>query len=262
MKLYSIRSGSKGNAVLVYTKSTKILIDCGVSGKIVEAGMNKIGINPAELTAVLITHEHNDHIKGVGVITRRYDLPVFANKMTWAAMEPMIGEVNGDNKKFFEGTDSFCIGDIEIKPFKIPHDAADPVGYSLSGEGKKVSVATDIGFPEEEIFRAIHGSDAVLLESNHDRNMLDIGSYPINLKQRIRSDKGHLSNDQAGIMARLLYKMGTKKILLGHLSRENNYPLLAKQTVENILSEDKIVAGRDIEIYVAPGEEEGPIIAV
>ena len=262
MNLYSIRSGSRGNSILVYTEKTRILIDCGISGKTVEGGMKKIGIAPSELSAVLITHEHNDHISGVGVMTRRYNLPVFANEKTWVAMSSCIGKIKEENKRIFENKEKFRLGDIEVTPFKISHDAADPVGYSFEGEGKKISIATDIGMLEKSLFRAVKGSNAVLLESNHDRNMLEISNYPLPLKQRIRSDKGHLSNEEAGYAAKLLYKMGTKKIMLGHLSRENNYPLLARQTVENILSEAGIDSQKDIILSVAPGKEESQIIAV
>ena len=154
------------------------------------------------------------------------------------------------------------VGDIEVSPFSIPHDAADPVGYSLVANGKKVAIATDIGVLDQALFRAIGGSSAVLLEANHDRNMLDMGSYPLSLKQRIRGEKGHLSNEDAGYAAKFLAKMGTKQILLGHLSHENNYPLLAEQTVINILKEGGIEPGRDLRLCVAPRDHISEVLAV
>ena len=254
MKLCSIRSGSRGNAILVWTEKTKLLIDCGISGKVAENGMREAGIAPEDLTAVLVTHEHRDHTGGVGIISRRYEVPVFANEGTWAAMEQDLGKIDPKQKKTFDHTQEFSVGDIGVSPFSIPHDAADPVGYCLAGEGKKLAIATDIGVLEESLFRAVKGSEAVLLESNHDRNMLDMGSYPLPLKQRIRGRKGHLSNEEAGKAAEFLVRMGVRQILLGHLSPENNYPLLAEQTVKNALTAAGIQPGRDMILGVAPGD--------
>ena len=254
MNLCSIRSGSRGNAILVWTDSTKILIDCGISGKIAENGIRDIALSPEQIDAILITHEHRDHTCGAGIMSRRYHIPIFANNNTWRSMELDIGKICPENRREFNHTDTFSIGDIEISPFSIPHDASDPVGYSLSSGDKKISIATDIGILEESLFRAVKGSQLVLLESNHDRNMLEMGSYPLSLKQRIRSDKGHLSNDDAGKAAEFLVRMGTKQIMLGHLSPENNYPLLAEQTVRNVLSKAGIVPGRDMELMIAPGD--------
>lgn len=261
MKICPIRSGSKGNAVLIFTEKTKLLIDCGISGKTVEKGMKNIGVDPAELSAILITHEHNDHIKGVGVMTRRYNIPVYANQKTWDAMEKLIGSINQTTKRIIKNNRE-KIGDIKISAFSIPHDAADPVGYCVESENKKASVATDIGVLNESIFKAVKGSSTVFLEANHDRNMLDAGRYPYNLKQRIKGEKGHLSNDEAGLAAKYLFKMGARNIILGHLSSENNYPLLAKNTVVNILNEAGIKANDDISVSVASDMREGKVITV
>lgn len=260
MKLCSIRSGSRGNAILVYTEKTRILVDCGISGKMAESGMREIGIEPETLSAILVTHEHQDHISGIGVMSRRYGLPVYANERTWAAMDRTVGKMQAENRRNFSHAEAFEIGEIGVLPFSIPHDAADPVGYSFTGGGRKVSVATDIGVLEESLFRSIQGSDAVLLEANHDRNMLDMGSYPWPLKQRIRGEGGHLSNDDAGKAAEFLVRMGTQRIMLGHLSQENNYPLLAQQTVVNILRDAGIETERDMRLCVAPRDRISPVI--
>ncbi len=254
MKLCSIRSGSRGNAILVWTDKTKLMIDCGISGKAAETGMRQAGISPEELNGVLVTHEHKDHTGGVGILSRRYGIPVFANEGTWAAMEKDLGKIAPEHKKSFSHLQEFSIGDIGISPFAIPHDAADPVGYAMEGEGKKLAIATDIGVLQESLFRAIKGSEAVLLESNHDRNLLDMGSYPLPLKQRIRSQVGHLSNEEAGKAAEFLVRMGVRQIMLGHLSPENNYPLLAEQTVKNALTAAGIQPGRDMTLSIAPGD--------
>lgn len=254
MNLCSLRSSSKGNAILVHNDKTKILIDCGISGKMAEKALLEAGISPLEISAVLITHEHSDHIKGVGIMTRRYNIPVYANEKTWEQMSSVIGNVSDENINIIKNYEEFEVGNIGIKSFEIPHDAADPVGYSFFCNNKKISVATDIGILKKSLFTALNKSNTVLLESNHDINMLEIGSYPLPLKQRIRGELGHLSNDDAGKAAEFLVRMGTENIMLGHLSQENNYPLLAKQTVENILAEADIKVGTDVNLKVAMRE--------
>ncbi len=262
MKLCSIRSGSRGNAILVWTEQTKIMVDCGISGKVAESGMREAGIAPEELTALLVTHEHRDHTGGVGILSRRYGIPVFANQRTWDAIPPELKKIAPQYQQSFDHTEEFSVGDIRISPFSIPHDAADPVGYCLTGEGKKLGIATDIGILQEELFRAMKGCRTVLLESNHDRNLLDMGSYPLPLKQRIRSERGHLSNDDAGKAAEFLVRMGVRQILLGHLSPENNYPLLAEKTVSNTLLAAGIQPGKDMILDIAPGDRIGRICEV
>ncbi len=249
MNIVSLRSGSRGNAALVFSENTKILVDCGVSGKVVENALDSLDISPCDLDGIVVTHEHRDHISGVGVMMRRYELPVWANRDTWQAMEGQLGKIDESLERVFDG--SFEIGDIGIKPFSISHDAADPVGYSFYKGEEKVSVATDIGELKTNIFEAIRKSKTVLLEANHDINMLEIGSYPLALKKRIRSVLGHLSNDEAGKAAEFLVKLGTENILLGHLSEENNYPELAEKTVELTLANAGIKVGRDLKLGVA-----------
>lgn len=253
MNIVSLKSGSRGNAALVYTDKTKILIDCGISGKAVETALASVDVSPEELEGIVVTHEHNDHISGVGVLMRRYNLPVWANEETWNAMSGLIGKYDDTLQKVFETRCEFEIGDIGVKAFSIPHDAADPVGYCFFNGGEKVSVATDIGELKKDLFEAVKKSDTVLLEANHDVNMLEMGRYPMQLKRRIRSKYGHLSNDEAGRAAEFLVKLGTENIILGHLSEENNYPDLAFKTVELALSEAEIKVGRDLRLCVANG---------
>ena len=158
MKIHSLKSGSKGNASLVYTDKTKILVDCGISGKAVKTAMADIGFEPGDLDGIVVTHEHADHIKGIGVMMRRYNVPVYANSMTWSAiMTNDLGKLNDDKIKIFEGVEPFSIGDIGIKPFPIPHDAAYPVGYCFDDGRCRAAVATDMGFLTEEVFREIGG---------------------------------------------------------------------------------------------------------
>lgn len=251
MELFSLRSGSRGNAALLIADDTKILIDCGISGKTAENALCELGVNPCELDGIVVTHEHTDHIGGIGVMMRRYKLPVFASEGTWSAMAGQLGRIDDSLIRTFKDGEAFEIGTVGVCPFIIPHDAAEPTGYSFISGGEKASVATDIGELKAEMFAAIRGSKTVLLEANHDVNLLEIGSYPLPLKRRIRGCLGHLSNDEAGKAAEYLVKLGTENILLGHLSEENNYPALALKTVECALNAAGIRVGCDVNLNVA-----------
>ena len=248
-----IASGSKGNSYLITNGNTNILLDCGISLKSLKLGLNSFGKSPEDLSAIVVTHEHSDHTKGIGTAIRRHNIPVYATLETWRAMYQPLTPIPDDAIKVIEKEKSFTIGGIKICAFPISHDAADPVGYSFSFGGKKISTVTDTGIVTEEILEAIKGSGIALIESNHDRNMLMIGKYPLPLKQRISGNKGHLSNEAAGTLAQILVKSGTKKLLLGHLSEENNYPELALLTVKNALGEELLP---DI-LYVVPPHCEG-----
>ncbi|MDY5229719.1 MAG: MBL fold metallo-hydrolase [Eubacteriales bacterium] len=251
MDILSLRSGSRGNASLVSGGNTKLLVDCGVSGKSVTSALADVDVYPEDISAIAVTHEHIDHIAGIGVMMRRYHIPVWANAATWTAMESQVGKIDKSLVNIFDNDSSFEIGEIGVKPFSIPHDAADPVGYSFMCGDEKVAVATDIGELKKDLFEAIRGSKTVLLESNHDVNMLEIGKYPPQLKRRIRGKLGHLSNDDAGRAAEFLVLLGTERIILGHLSEENNYPELARQTVICVLNDAGIKCGRDVLLGVA-----------
>lgn len=262
IRLCPLRSGSQGNAVLIFTEKTKLLIDCGISGKAVISALNDIGIEPESLNAVLVTHEHIDHCKGIGILSRKLNIPIYANGGTWRGIESSslkLGKLSGDNIKVFPTGKEFEIGDIGIKSFEIPHDANEPVGYSFRYGSEKVAVATDMGTVEESVYNEIKESSVILLESNYDLNMLDIGGYPISLKRRIKSDIGHLCNDMAGSLASRLVKSGTSQIILGHLSGENNHPDVAFQTVKSILEGDGIILDNDMRLSVASRTETGAV---
>ena len=251
MDILSLRSGSRGNASLVSGGNTKLLVDCGVSGKSVTSALADVDVYPEDISAIAVTHEHIDHIAGIGVMMRRYHIPVWANAATWTAMENQVGKIDKSLVNIFDNDSSFEIGEIGVKPFSIPHDAADPVGYSFMCGDEKVAVATDIGELKKDLFEAIRGSKTVLLESNHDVNMLEIGKYPPQLKRRIRGKLGHLSNDDAGRAAEFLVRLGTERIILGHLSEENNHPELPRQPVICVLNDAGIKCGRDVLLGVA-----------
>ncbi len=194
------------------------------------------------IDAILITHEHSDHIKGVGTFSKKYNIPVYANIETWNAMHTQSEKMNISNIKYFK-YEKFDIGDLTILPFSIPHDAANPSGFSIYYKDKKISIATDIGHMTTEIINNLYNSSFILLEANYDPNILKCSSYPYVLKQRICGPNGHLSNDEAGKTISNLVKHGLNTVMLGHLSKENNFPELAYKTVveqliENNVSED------------------------
>lgn len=262
MKFCSIYSGSSGNCLYVASDTTKILIDSGLTGKKIQEGLKEIDINPEEIDAMVITHEHDDHIKSAGILSRRFNIPIYANTKTWEAMSKSIGKVNEENIRIFEGYEPFEIGDILVKPFPIPHDAACPCGYSFMHGGKKVSVATDIGYVTEEIKANIMNSDLILLEANHDVEMLKVGPYPYHLKRRVLSNEGHLSNEDAGKAIVEIINGRTSKIILGHLSNTNNYPELALRTVISVLQMNGIIDGEHIEIDIAHRDRVGRVQSI
>lgn len=243
-------SGSSGNSIYISNGSSNILIDAGLPGKSIEKALKDIGKEAENIDAIFVTHEHIDHVKGVGVMSRRYDIPIYANELTWNGMKSKVGKIKEHNIKLLEKEDVF-IKDMCVACFSIPHDAADPVGYSVICDNKKVSIATDLGYFSEEVEKSIRNSDVVLLESNHDVEMLKFGPYPYPLKRRILSEVGHLSNDACGEAILSIMKHNTKKVILGHLSKTNNYPELAYETVVSILRENGVKLSEDIEIYMA-----------
>ena len=260
MKFCSLYSGSSGNSMFVASGSTRLLLDAGLSAKKIIEALCSIGENPADLNAILVSHEHSDHIRGAGILSRKFNLPIYASEGTWQAMGQMIGPVLESNKVIFSSYEPFRIGDIEVTPFPIPHDASEPVGYSFSAAGKKVTVATDIGHINLELLSCFEDSDLLLLESNHDAEMLKVGPYPWNLKKRIAGQHGHLSNDTAGEVVAYMAEKGTKCFLLGHLSKENNFPELAYQTVCNALCEKSLKVGTDITVDVVLRDRVGKVI--
>lgn len=216
------------------------MIDAGMPGRSIETALNAVGVPPETVGAVLVTHEHVDHVRGIGVLSRRYDLPVYANAGTWEGMEREIGRISQQNVRVFETGREFYLKELLVQPFLIPHDANEPVGYSFRGEGHCVGVMTDIGCIYEELLDAVEDSELLLIESNHDEEMLKVGPYPYPLKRRILGDKGHLSNTNCGKALTRLYCRGLRCAILGHLSKENNYERLALETVRMELREQDI----------------------
>lgn len=244
-------SGSSGNATYVGCDGAHLLVDAGVSGSRVCKEMDLMGIDPKALDAILVTHEHSDHVKGIGILSRKYDLPVYATQGTWQGIYSKIGPINEKNRVYVEPGQDFFVGPIDVTPFSTPHDANESVGYTFELDGVKLAIATDLGSIRDSWMHYVLGADAVLLESNYDPDMLTAGPYPYDLKKRIRSRHGHLSNDEAGTVAIQLVQHGTKQIILGHLSKENNFPELALRTCETILLMSGIVPHEDVALVVA-----------
>ncbi len=238
IRFCSLSSGSSGNCQFLETKDSRILIDSGFSGVHIERLLASIDVEASTIDGIFITHEHTDHMKSAGVLSRRYNIPIFANKGTWQGMEEKkIGKIKDENIKVFTTNKDFSFRDLGIKPFKIYHDAREPVGYSIYIRDKKLSFLTDTGMIDEDIKWNIKESDLLLIESNHDKKMLANGPYPYFLKERVRSNRGHLSNCDAGKILKDVLKGEREHILLGHLSRDNNIPGLAHNTVKSILEE-------------------------
>ncbi len=245
----SLVSGSSGNCSLISDGKTVILADCGLSCKKLEQALAKANVKPDSIDAIVITHEHSDHIKGAGIVSRKYSLPVFATAKTHETMD--IGSIDKKNIRYISPDIDFEIGTIGVCPFSIPHDAANPVGYNFFFGNKKLSLATDIGRMNDYIMSKLTGSIAVLLESNHDIDMLKYGRYPAVLKKRILGEFGHLSNDDAAKTVVELAKRGTRHVMLGHLSHDNNTPTAAYTKTADAITKSGLTLDKDIALSVA-----------
>ncbi len=250
LSLAPLFSGSSGNAILISSGNTRVLVDAGVSGRRIEEALRSIGQDIREIKGILITHEHSDHIQGAGILSRKHSIPVFATAPTWEACGDKLGRVQSRLQRIIAKSE-FYIDDLLIEPYEIPHDAVDPVGYCISHGGRKAAVATDLGYFPQKVEMKLQSCDLVLLESNHDATMLRTGRYPYALKERIKSRKGHLSNDDAADAAVKLACAGVTSILLGHLSRENNSEQLAFRTVTDALIAQGLTPGQDINLGLA-----------
>lgn len=251
----SLFSSSSGNCTYIGTSGANILVDVGVSAKRTEEALAGIGVEPADIDAIFITHEHSDHISGARVFASRYNIKVYATPGTLREMEK-CGALN--EKNIYEpvnpaGTE---VNGFFVKPFATSHDAAQSCGYAVTTpDSKRLAVCTDLGVVTDTVMNAIYGSELVLLESNHDVNMLLNGGYPYPLKRRILSEVGHLSNDVCARTAVKLVDGGTTRLVLGHLSHENNIPDLARQTAKNALGEAGMNENADYLLEVAGGEK-------
>lgn len=264
MRLCSIASGSSGNCIYVGSADTHFLVDAGISCKRMEQGLKKAELTGQDLTGIFITHEHTDHIQGLGVLARKYGIPMYATKGTIQGIlqgGKNLGAFDTGLFREIKTDEALEIDDMTIYPFRISHDANEPCAYRFESGSSRAAVATDLGTFDPYIVENLKGLDAVLLEANHDVRMLQAGPYTYALKQRILSDSGHLSNDNSGLLLNKILHDGLKHILLGHLSRENNMPELAYETVKfEINAADTPYRAEFFDLSVADRNEAGAVL--
>lgn len=254
-KFCSLASGSSGNSYYIKTENTAVLVDAGISGKKIIDGIRGIGEAPENTEALFITHEHIDHVKSIRVLSKKLPkLSLYTNQDTW---EGISEGIDGSKHVPFQTGDTFTVGDIKVKTFSLSHDAVAPTGYSFAADGKRISIVTDTGCMTDEILNSVWDSDLLIMESNHDVETLMYGGYPYHVKRRIAGDQGHLSNEAAGealcsIIAER-ERCGIKErplVLLAHLSRENNFPEMALQTVRNRLEQSSYYIGKQLDVEI------------
>ncbi len=254
MRLCSIASGSSGNCIYVGSEQTHLLIDTGISKKRIDEGLSELGLKGEDLSGILITHEHSDHIQGLGVFSRKYNVPIYATQGTLRGIQEYkgLGKMPEDIYREICVDEVFRIGDLQIKPFAISHDANEPSGYRIEFEESAVAVATDLGVYDEYTVQNLVDLDAIVLEANHDVHMVEVGPYPYPLKRRVLGNRGHLSNELTGRLLCNILHDKLKYIMLGHLSKENNYEELALATVKlEVTMGDNPYNGEELPLVVA-----------
>lgn len=263
MRLCSIASGSSGNCIYVGSDSTHLLVDTGISKKRIEESLDELKVKGEELNGILITHEHSDHIQGLGVFCRKYEVPIYATKGTIAGICACktLGKMPEGLFREIARDDVFYIGDLKVKSFAISHDANEPTGFRIERDKKAVAIATDLGIYDDYIVENLRGLDAVVLEANHDVHMVEVGPYPYPLKRRVLGEYGHLSNEQSGRLLCNILHDNMKHIVLGHLSQENNFPELAYETVKlEVTMGNTPFEGKDIPLMVADRDKMSKIL--
>jgi len=258
MRICPIASGSSGNCIYVGSDNTHVLIDAGISGIRTRTGIESLNISMDDISAILVTHEHRDHTAGLGVLARKYHIPIYTTALTHKAIcaGNDLGKIDDFLFHDIEKNLEFEIGDLSIKPIEISHDAADPVAYRFENASKSIAVITDLGYYDEYIVDSLKDLDVALIEANHDVNMLQVGPYPYPLKQRILSNRGHLSNETSGRLISDILHDNMKAVYLGHLSHENNMPELAYETVRlEIKTSDTPYTGSEFPMHIAKRSE-------
>ncbi len=252
-RLSPLFSGSSGNSYYIGSRSAGLLIDAGRSARQIDGMLKVLGINPLAIQGILVTHEHSDHVSGLRVFAKKHSLPIFATGGTLSAIRGMVG----DTARLcpVEPGETLELAGMEVSPFSVSHDCTDPVGYRIAtADGRGFCLATDLGFVSDSVRERLLGCDLVVLESNHDEEMLKKGPYPYVLKRRILSDRGHLSNASCTRLLPQLAKSGVRRFLLAHLSRENNSPALAESTAVEGLTQAGYTRDLDYMLEIAPVE--------
>lgn len=258
MEICTLASGSSGNCLLVQSGDTRVLIDAGISARRITNGLKLLGVEPQQLSAILVTHEHTDHVAGLATLTKKLRVPLYATAATARQLCYRIPFLEDLVRPLEPGT-GFELGQLWCDCFATPHDAAGSLGYALTGDGCKMALATDLGHLTREVMAGIAGADLLVAEANHDEDWVKSGPYPYYLKQRILGDFGHLSNEAGAELARMAVEDGARTVILAHLSAENNTPAHARQAVERHLLGAGIQPDRDVTLTVAPRAELGPV---
>lgn len=264
LKFCSFASGSSGNCYVVKSEDTTLLVDVGITGKRVFAGMEERAIVPEEVDGILLTHEHIDHVRSLKMVSKKaVKAGVYASEGTLWNVADKVPE---EKMHCLPKEKSFYIGDIQVNPFSLSHDAAEPTGYSFAHGGKQITIVTDTGYISDEIFHQVQSADLLVLEANHEVNILKMGAYPYPLKRRILGDEGHLSNEAAGhCLCQMLRRRDHERIphvVLAHLSKENNTPGQAYLTIRNILFEEDFYIDKDLKLDIACRDEVSPFMEV
>jgi len=260
LEVRTLASGSSGNCLLVSGGKGHVLVDCGISCRRVSAALAQWGLSPADLSGVLVTHEHTDHVSGLTTLTKRYALPVYTSPGTaWRLSGRVVAEEL--LRPIAPGGD-LEVGPFGVETFRTSHDAAEPMGFALTCHGRRAAVVTDLGYVSPTVLHAVLGADLVVCEANHDVEWLKTGPYPYYLKTRILGDRGHLSNEAGGDLARQCVEAGARTVILAHLSTENNTPQRARTAVETVFREAGIDPERDVKLAVAPRSEPSPVYEV
>lgn len=256
MRLAVLGSGSRGNSIFVESDGFKLLIDAGFSGKKIEELLSKINVNISEIDAIFITHEHTDHILGAGILSRKYNIPIYITRESYEAGILKLGKISQENIRWIDES-SISIGETVLKPFDVMHDAERTVGFRIEeSTGKKVAIATDLGYIDNIVKEHFKEVDVAVIECNYDYQKLMECSYPWDLKARVKGRNGHLSNNDCARFIKHIYHKDLKKIYLAHISKDSNEPNLALETVLDELSRAKIV----VEVEIATQEFDGKLV--
>ncbi|MBU0904840.1 MAG: MBL fold metallo-hydrolase [Firmicutes bacterium] len=262
MRFSVLASGSSGNAIYVENDEHAFLVDAGLSGRKMEELFASVDRNMKKLSGILVTHEHSDHIKGLGILARKYNVPIYANEKTWTAMDPLVGKIPLEQRFHFDMETVKTFGSIDIQSFAVSHDAADPMFYVFHENGRKLVLITDTGYVSDRMKGHIQGADSFVFESNHDVGMLQMGRYPWSVKRRILSDVGHVSNEDAAVAMSEVVEQKPTRMYLSHLSKDNNMKDLARMSVSQTLQSCGIIPGEFLQLYDTDANKPTELVTV
>lgn len=262
MRFSVLASGSSGNAIYVENDEHAFLVDAGLSGRKMEELFASVDRNMKKLSGILVTHEHSDHIKGLGILARKYNVPIYANEKTWTAMDPLVGKIPLEQRFHFDMETVKTFGSIDIQSFAVSHDAADPMFYVFHENGRKLVLITDTGYVSDRMKGYIQGADSFVFESNHDVGMLQMGRYPWSVKRRILSDVGHVSNEDAAVAMSEVVEQKPTRMYLSHLSKDNNMKDLARMSVSQTLQSCGIIPGEFLQLYDTDANKPTELVTV